>query len=453
MEIIAKHKNAVSALFGDTKFVESAEYRLATFTSIVKYEGRYLLYNNLSKTLYLLTSNEGNAVKRIPIAEPALFDALIKDNTIVPIDFDDFSYINSAKKIYDCLPSRILRPNFVIFTTTKCNARCPYCFEHGQRRIDMSEQTAKDVARFIGEKAPQKAVTIKWFGGEPLYNMAAMDVICTELQKRGIAYTSKATTNGYLFDKNVIDHAINVWHLKSVVITLDGTREVYNQVKNYIYDDSDPFEVVINNIDNLLLSDINVSIRINVGFDNFENLKELLSFLNEHFDPFSKKPNIVPIALYDLEGSQTPEEREKLSAMIAEIEDLTERSANKITGLSWFSALGNRCLAEDDNTYLISPIGELGTCEHFSEGEMMYGSIYSDKENLEIKNYYKQRTITERCKTCALFPNCGGVAKCPTMTHGCDEIQQRIRLKALSDAMIVQYKKYLKKQAEAQENK
>ncbi|HCH28637.1 MAG TPA: hypothetical protein DEW35_03930 [Ruminococcaceae bacterium] len=450
MEILAKYKNAVSALFGDTKLEKGKEYRLATYSKLLKYEGKHLLYNNLSKTLYLLDEKEGAEVESMPVVVPAEIYPLIKDKTIVPTDFDDVSYIESVKRVYDCFPVHAKKPNFVIFTTTKCDARCPYCFEHGQRRIDMSEQTAKDVARFMAKKAVNKAITIKWFGGEPLFNQKAMDTICRELQNLGISYNTKATTNGYLLNENIIPKAIDLWHLKSAVITLDGTAEVYNKTKNFIYDDTNAFETVLGNIEALLKTDIRVFIRLNVGFENFKNIKELVLYLNKRLGKH-KKLSVIPIALYDLEGKQTDEERLKMKNMLQEIEELTDRSNNKIIDLRRYADMGTRCMAEDDDTYLISPIGELGTCEHFSEGEMMYGSIYSDKEDMKIKNYFRQRTVTERCKTCPLLPNCGGVGKCPSQTHGCDAIYQSMRLKTMDDSMIVAYKKYLKEKGTAAE--
>ena len=392
----------------------------------------------------MLSDAEGRKVGKEAVTDFAGLEDLICDYSLVPTDFDDIKLVNEAKNIYDLFPVHAKKPNFVIFTTTKCNARCPYCFEHGQRRIDMSEQTAKDVAHFMAKHAKNNALTIKWFGGEPLFNQKAMDTICLELQKLGISYNTKATTNGYLLDEKTIKHAIDLWHLKSTVITLDGTAEVYNKIKNYIYDDKNAFETVISNIENLLKTDIRVFIRLNLGFDNYENLKELIIYLNQRFGK-NKRLSIMPIALYDLEGKRTVEERLKLREMLKEIENLTDRSNNKIIDLIRYSDMGTRCMAEDDDTYLISPVGELGTCEHFSEGEMMYGSIYSDKEDLNIKHYFRQRTVIERCKTCPLFPNCGGIGKCPSQTHGCDEIEQGLKLRALDDSMIVEYKKYLEK--------
>ena len=444
MKQISKYKNVVTQIFGNGKYQDGKQYRTAIFTRLIKYNGAYLLYNNLSKRLYLLSDAEGDKLKQSVISDIAGIEDLIKDYSIVPTDFDDIKLVKETKKIYDFFPVHAKKPNFVIFTTTKCNARCHYCFEHGQKRIDMSEQTAIDVAHFMAKKAKNKAVTIKWFGGEPLFNQKAMDNICLELQKQGISYNTKATTNGYLLDEETIKHAIELWHLKSTVITLDGTAEVYNKIKNYIYDDKNAFETVLSNIENLLKTDIRVFIRLNVSFDNFENIKELVSYLNKRLGKH-KNLSIMSIALYDLEGKRTVDERLKLREMLREIEDLTDRSNNKIIDLVRYSDMGTRCMAEDDDTYLISPIGELGTCEHFSEGEMMYGSIYSDKEDLNIKNYFKQRTIAERCKTCPLFPNCGGIGKCPSQTHGCDEIEQSMKLKALDDSIAIEYNKYLEK--------
>ncbi len=57
-------------------------------------------------------------------------------------------------------------PHCTIVLTSKCNARCIYCYEEGVLQSNMSMETAEKTAEVLcTSKSP---VGITWFGGEPL---------------------------------------------------------------------------------------------------------------------------------------------------------------------------------------------------------------------------------------------------------------------------------------------
>lgn len=442
MKLISNYNKVLLDAIGTQELDYNAKYRLAKHSFLYKKDENTFLYNNISKRLYLLDVDEALALDNLENIDFNVLKAFIEDWSLVKIDFDEILFADQARWLYDNFFRKQERPNFIIFTTTKCNARCYYCFENGQRRIDMTEETAEDVAKYIIKNAPNKEVYIKWFGGEPLFNEKVMDIICDRLKEASIKYDTKATTNGYLFDEQMINKAKEKWILHSTVITLDGTEEVYNKTKNYIYKNGNPFERVLNNIDMLLKNDIRVAIRLNISFDNFEDIKRLVIYLKERFG-YNKKLNIIPIALYDLDGTRSNEEHDMLDSMIKEIEDLILNGKYRKLTVKTFADMGTRCMAELDSCKVISPTGQLGTCEHYSEGEMMYGSIYSDEENLEVKNYFKQRDVLEKCNDCVLYCNCGGVGRCPAQTRLCTDIEQNAKVRNLKNCIIATYEEYL----------
>lgn len=101
--------------------------------------------------------------------------------------------------------------------------------------------------------------------------VARIDQICSELREKGIPFSSTMISNGYLFDADMISRAKAEWKLTFVQITLDGTEETYNRVKAYVGVKDNPFRRVINNINELLRSDIDVSIRLNVDRYNADD--------------------------------------------------------------------------------------------------------------------------------------------------------------------------------------
>lgn len=47
----------------------------------------------------------------------------------------------------------------------------------------MSKETAMKVASYISRNRKNEIVSIRWFGGEPLYNQMAIDTICSSLNE------------------------------------------------------------------------------------------------------------------------------------------------------------------------------------------------------------------------------------------------------------------------------
>ena len=89
----------------------------------------------------------------------------------------------------------------------------------------MSDRTAADAADYIARVSEGGKVTLSWFGGEPLMNTKAIDIITSELRARGVPFRSKIVSNGYLFDGELVRKAKDEWALEFAQITLDGTEE------------------------------------------------------------------------------------------------------------------------------------------------------------------------------------------------------------------------------------
>ncbi len=442
MKLIVSDNTLIQKIIGVQTLTNNISYRLATYICIVKYKEDFLLYNDLSKNLYLISKEENECLSKPLINIPENLLPLLNDRSLVPTDFDDLNFVNQIKNIYNQFISSAKKQVFIIFTTTKCNARCYYCFEHGQRRIDMSEKTAQDVADYIIKNLETDKVYLKWFGGEPLYNEPVIDIICNRLNSAGIEYVSQMTTNGYLFTDDTIQNAINFWKLHDVVITIDGTEQVYNKTKNYIYGTGNPFRIVMSNIKKLLENKIYVTIRFNIGYDNISDIKSLLLYIKDYFGK-NEYLSIVAVGLYDLEKTRSETEKMKLSNNVELIENKIAEFGYRKFSLKKYRNLGSTCMAESDDSAVISPLGLLGKCEHFSEGEMMYGSIYSDEVNLDAKNHFKNRIIVENCKSCPLYPSCGGATKCPTHYRDCKTYEKDKLVRALKKSMIYTYKQTL----------
>lgn len=73
---------------------------------------------------------------------------------------------------------------------------------------DMSEQTARDIVKYIVEHANRNApLSIEWFGGEPLTNVKVIDIINSGVRSAGFEVFSKMISNGYLFNQENVKKA------------------------------------------------------------------------------------------------------------------------------------------------------------------------------------------------------------------------------------------------------
>ena len=133
---------------------------------------------------------------------------------------------------------------------------------------------ALDIAKFLVERSKLVGkISICWFGGEPLCNKDVIDIICDYLDKNDVDFSSSMVSNGYLIDTLSMRDVKYKWNLDRIQITLDGTKEIYEKIKNYKDNKENSFEKILSNIEKFLENGVKVTIRMNVGLYNGEDDK------------------------------------------------------------------------------------------------------------------------------------------------------------------------------------
>lgn len=402
-------------------------YRFLKYCVFQDIDGGKLIWNTLTKSLVWIKDSEYENVIDDWDDRYDYIDFLVKNYFIVPEDFNELEVVDVLRKHRQPIMTDnwLESPTgFTILTTTQCNARCFYCYENPvQDKKHMTKKTAKKVVKYIDRVAPHKNIKLRWFGGEPLYNSEIIDYISERLASLGYNFEGSIISNGYLFDKATCEKAKYVWRFNSVQITLDGTEEIYNKTKRYIYkDDPNPFGRVIENIQNLLDLEINVSIRMNCDKHNAEDLKELVKFLREKFQN-NPRLHVYAYPLFELNGFQRTEEYRKLIFdKLEEIEQTIEECgfpAEKRLDAGDMRAI--HCMVDTGQDVLISTEGDLGLCEHYIT-EDFWGHIDDpNKKDWDIiKSWTQYSKPLEICNDCPLYPTCIKSVKCPDCNI-CDE--------------------------------
>jgi radical SAM protein with 4Fe4S-binding SPASM domain len=352
------------------------------------------VFNTASGSIVVLCNSE-----LIAGALPFDNEILMHNGFIVPAEFDEFSRFTSEIKIaHKGIPSY-----FTIIPTTACNAKCFYCYEDDYCKQSFNKKTVADVINYLCDNIdPSSKCVLDWFGGEPLLAYHAIDDIIDSLKSKNKLqnnWTSSITTNGTLFSKDLIHHAVKDWNLQSAHLTIDGTEEDHNRRKNVRLYENTAFKRTLECIKELLQSGVYVNLRIHLdrnnrnNFDNIlDEISELFSFSNLHlfptflFPPESEMP----------ENYITDNEKEDLfynvfasllrSGYAVNIEELFPMPKSE------------GCFATKDNTVVIAPDGSLHSCvQDFTSASVHMNTKYS--------NY---SYALEECKECSYLPICLG---------------------------------------------
>lgn len=427
-------------------FKDNIKYKIASYVIESEAEdGTKILFNDVTKEIIALEPEDDIFTQFFLLR---LF--------IVPEDFNDKLIPLMIRGIYESQrPLRIEPDGYTILTTTACNARCFYCYEKGHVQKPMSERTANDVADFIianyRRKYPENAdggrtVGISWFGGEPLFRKRCINIICEKLKNAGIPYSSSMISNGYLFNEETVKEAVNLWNLGSVQITVDGTEEVYNKTKAYIYKGKNAYETVLNNIKRLTDSGITVSIRINIGMFNIDDSRKLVAILCDRFKGNSLI-KIYPHILYETEGNDITDD-EKLRMVYECIKEI-ENTVSELGFGAFKKPFDNvysdfHCMADSGRHLCILTDGGLTLCEHYIDSDKIC-TIYDFPDNIDISKVKMYREIIEpypQCYECPLLMDCSYLKVCADSKTSCDKWRKDRLLSIYKRKAVEKYEEY-----------
>ena len=278
--------------------------------------------------------------------------------------------------------------------------------------MDIANSAISFVRRTCDKKKP---ISLIWMGGEPLLNYKVINQICTGLENGNVCYNSIMITNGYLFCNETIRDYIKCWNLRYVQITLDGTQNVYNKIKNIENGKTDAFSIVLKNIDFLLCNGVNVGIRLNIDSHNAQNIFELVDVLHERYKSVKNLSLYSSPLFEDVEGEhfqRTPEQR-------VEVLNLEKELDEKIYSLGMGDYVPNiketqfnSCMADSNDSIMILPDGYLGKCARYSDGNYV-GHVYDSNLNEDLlSKFHELRNRLDECNSCPLYPKCFRLKMC-----------------------------------------
>lgn len=442
MKTIISPVKYVDILLGKPTLNASA-YRFSQFNCIVNYQEGVLLHNTFTKECVMLNEIEYSDFLKLDTKSDN-FSYFVEHRFYVDSKINEIDLLKQVQNTADILNIKDYVNEFYVLTTTDCNARCYYCFECGINRYSMTPQTAHEVVNYIANVSKGQEVTIRWFGGEPLFNVEAIDIIANGLKEKNIKFNSYITTNAYLFSEDVIKKAKENWNLLYAQITIDGPEKKYNRIKNYIYNtDDSPYKTVIGNIKNLLKNKINVNIQINIGkhtlgVENISEVKALIDDLNNEFAEFENyKFAANLIADTTSEKSEDPTIISNVIDAYMEIFRYIQQTGKCYQHSLYVNIAHKKCTANNFSHTFIMPNGDLAKCNREFENSV-YGNIFrSDIDKKILYKYNNRLEPIELCHDCPCLPNCNKLKGCALIKNGiCNEPNKQMSIELLKYAIV-----------------
>ena len=390
--ILQEANNFIFNIINEQIYNKEIEYIDSPYLISVYDKGNKITYNILTKEVVV--------IKNIDEEDK---EYLIKHWFKIPKDFNIYSVyqdlqIQGNRSQYNINNTQLLEnfKHIVILTTLDCNAKCYYCYEKDQlcnRNLYLTEEIADKLIEKIIKNNKEK-ISIGWFGGEPLVNKKIITYISQKLKDNNIDFTSSMISNGLLFDENTIKQAVELWNLKNIQITFDGTEEIYERIKQV---EKGSYEKLIKNVILLLDNNIKISVRLNLGLDNKKELKKVIHDL---YNKVGNRENFL-VGVHELFGL---EYSEQIYKDLEELE-ITIRSLFKRNDFKQINWRNSGCMADQGEAIVLLPDGNISICEHCLTHSYVT-DIDKSFYNIEVINKYAKISDREECQQCTFRPAC-----------------------------------------------
>lgn len=339
-----------------------AHFFVSTRKEHLAYCSRSNSFMRLTPDLYDFLVQCKTDSKLIDKLDSKLNDALKKHKIVVRKGDDDI-YILKRQFADDATAYNTSSIGLVIAPTSACNFRCHYCFEKNKPNLQMNDTTIQQLITFINKHQGVNNIDITWYGGEPLLAFERLQKIYQAILTTNIPIKDHGiVTNGYLFDKNVIDYFKDK-NLKSIQITLDGDQKRHDSIRTPIGTNDGSYNVILSNIERILkeLPQTTLAIRVNIDKDNINSyeliFRELIQRFNNDnllvYPGFLRIDNQTGTAL-----SCSAIDRPEANHFDFEMIKKNVNSGNIYPTLS----CGSGCCATVINSYVIGPDGEFYKC-------------------------------------------------------------------------------------------
>ena len=178
--------------------------------------------------------------------------------------------------------------DLTLLASEDCNFRCLYCYEKFARGT-MKPEVRQGIKEYVKKRLPSlRALTVGWFGGEPLYGFSAIEELAPFFwevaQESSLTFLSHMTTNGYLLTPDVAEKLL-AWRVNQFQITLDGPPTCHDHSRP-TRDGAGTFDVILENLRALRQrpEEFRVELRVNFSPENSHGIGEFLELIERDLE-------------------------------------------------------------------------------------------------------------------------------------------------------------------------
>lgn len=323
---------------------------------------------------------------------------------------------------------------FVLLPTAYCNMGCAYCGQAHSKASLTGQHRDAAIKRVLAamQQTGTKHVHVAWFGGEPLIAFAALTSMAEEIvagvQRTGIEYSSKITTNGALLDERKLSMLVNECLVRRFDITIDGPADVHD-VHRPLKSGHPTFERLVTFLADVIARDeyrdVRFILRTNIDCKNATRIGDYLAEMAER--GFAGRRNVTfqlsPIHSWGNDITDLQVDQDRISRLEIEwFKRMRELNLNFATIPS--DVVGPICVATNRESEVLSANGAVFSCtehplvpEHEAGSSLIQITGLAPSERRPVGQYdgWTDDLISpeQQCSSCALLPVCGG--HCPKL--------------------------------------
>lgn len=401
---------------------------LSKHSLVVEDGAQYLIIGLLQRTTVRVDKAIWNDVEAAKFSlsrhdHVELIEHLVDARILVDDTFEPLEYIRQQSAAARCNKEVF---GLIVVPTLACNMSCHYCFENKTNRLnramsDMDERVI-DFARTKLEIPDTKALSLRWFGGEPLIAPKHIERVTRRLQgicnQLGKDFAADIVTNGF-FLTPLLAQSLSEVGVKTAQITLEGSKRHHDSIRSHGREGS--YERILSNIESCF-GLIDVNLRIHVTPEGVEGIQQLLLDLKARsLDKMLKSIYFAP--LFDFKQRDPNSQFQAKSSGFLSSEEFASLQATLLKraielGFDTKDPLDidyGVCTALREHTAVIHSDGSLAKCYldagDQSEAFGLFDGTITKEANLS-KWSMQDFSLDEDCANCAFLPAClGGCSK------------------------------------------
>ncbi|CAO4155413.1 hypothetical protein LPLAFNJD_LOCUS4438 [Methylorubrum aminovorans] len=406
----------------------ATRYRLSRYDIPVRLaDGAALLFNARTRSLILLSEEEARAYRDLAgqgdfgpadVADRLLLQALIGGGHVVGAGVNELALVRQS---YEATRAAKGSLTLTIAPTMACNFACGYCFQGLNKPTKKMTPDVQDaIIDFVKAKKDLKALSIVWYGGEPLMGRDSIfrlsDRLIAYCDKNKIAYSAGIVSNAWFLTAETAAQ-LHTRRVRWVQVTIDGDRDTHDKMRP-LTSGGRTFDRILDNIEQALdETAMSIQARVNVGVSNVERADAML-------DDFATRRlgqrGNFGVYFAPIEAS-TPESgsafTEKLSRAEFNRKVLALEGKARQLGFAGIqtppSGFSGMCVAASNSGYVVAGNGDVHKCwETAHDPSKRTGSIFEPEKLHESVNatLWSQWTPFDNatCRDCKILPMCGG---------------------------------------------